>query len=950
MNAKSRNYNPRAGRSNLPSAQNKAQEKSTEKRNVKNIQGRNSQQGIRAKNPAQNKQFTPEKQNQALENDSMQEDIRNLLNPGQIQNSHHSFEVINNLFHEYLLKNGMQKTLRSFQNELVEPKKAAYLKEMDLINELAKTTEFLYFYALPYITKPYEHPSLKHIFTGQWISQIRNELTETDLNYSITNPDIATQLQIQNSQNAQNQFKDMNTYNQYMKETEQNNKELLNILLKMISDTNSGIPIQQNVLVTIVDKLNKYETFLNDNLEDIIQQSQQQQIILDPQYPINSNINENIYNQHHYSTASPIHPQTTQDDEQYIGMNNSRYQNFQQLDFEKIKKVLLNQNTSSTIKCLLLQALRWRITKAKGAYIKREVVLSYTEHDLLGINEENLQQQLILNQDQNIKEQTVKLVNQLASDFYGRSYLVKYPQLVLNLIQVLKDQPQENLIRKNALGALQKLSLRRKPQIVMIEHDLIKWIVQTLKNEKDSLSEYSQEYATALFMNLSLRSLGKTKAQDPKEEVLVVLNDLLEHENMQVRTFVNGTLYSLLSRHSLREQAKAMGMGDILNYLKENSDERFKKQIQYIMDQLSQEKQEDNDAMSDAQDEDNDVDDIDEEEDAGEDDDQNDNIPNPEEIDSGEELLQKDFILPPYLAQQQENQIKELVQDQQQKKMGQMNVSNNNLINQSKSERYDINFNRPTTPSLSVSQISYSNPNYQIQLNNQISNVSQSYGQYQNQGKNINQQSYLNQVQQQQYASMQKQATTNRLGQKSGFPTSQELSEDNQGQQTIERNIPSEMQSRPKVARTPPSGINRDGDQFQYGENQSHVYDQNQQIQNPSQLKNSSIKSSNKKQDEFIVQEQKQEEDTGNYNDSFNKNKDENQENQQNVLKEQQQNTQINQNQQEQQDDPITKEIQQAFESRPKIARTPPDGHRPQQYHTQQQQEDLKNSKLQDYY
>ena len=49
-------------------------------------------------------------------------------------------------------------------------------------------------------------------------------------------------------------------------------------------------------------------------------------------------------------------------------------------------------------------------------------------------------------------------------------------------------------------------------------------------------------------MNLSLRSLGKTKCEDPKEEVLKVLNDLLEHDNLQVRTFVNGSLYSLLSR------------------------------------------------------------------------------------------------------------------------------------------------------------------------------------------------------------------------------------------------------------------------------------------------------------------------------------------------------------------------------------------------------------------
>ena len=49
-------------------------------------------------------------------------------------------------------------------------------------------------------------------------------------------------------------------------------------------------------------------------------------------------------------------------------------------------------------------------------------------------------------------------------------------------------------------------------------------------------------------MNLSLRNSGKAKCEEESENVLKVLNDLLEHENMQVRTFVNGTLYSLLSR------------------------------------------------------------------------------------------------------------------------------------------------------------------------------------------------------------------------------------------------------------------------------------------------------------------------------------------------------------------------------------------------------------------
>jgi LisH domain-containing protein ARMC9 len=61
---------------------------------------------------------------------------------------------------------------------------------------------------------------------------------------------------------------------------------------------------------------------------------------------------------------------------------------------------------------------------------------------------------------------------------------------------------------------------------------MIKWIATVLRNEGDSLSDYSIEYATALLMNLSLRAGGKDKCEDPNIELLKVLNDLVEHENL----------------------------------------------------------------------------------------------------------------------------------------------------------------------------------------------------------------------------------------------------------------------------------------------------------------------------------------------------------------------------------------------------------------------------------
>jgi hypothetical protein len=74
-----------------------------------------------------------------------------------------------------------------------------------------------------------------------------------------------------------------------------------------------------------------------------------------------------------------------------------------------------------------------------------------------------------------------------------------------------------------------------------------------LKDEQDTLSEYSLEYTTALLMNLSLRVHGKNVCEQmPQNSVLQVLSELVEHENMVVRTHVNGTLYSILTRKALK--------------------------------------------------------------------------------------------------------------------------------------------------------------------------------------------------------------------------------------------------------------------------------------------------------------------------------------------------------------------------------------------------------------
>ena len=57
--------------------------------------------------------------------------------------------------------------------------------------------------------------------------------------------------------------------------------------------------------------------------------------------------------------------------------------------------------------------------------------------------------------------------------------------------------------------------------------------------------------------------------------MIPTLIDLLDHENIQVKTFTNGVLYSLMPRKKLREDARRLNLKGILErQMLEEEDER----------------------------------------------------------------------------------------------------------------------------------------------------------------------------------------------------------------------------------------------------------------------------------------------------------------------------------------------------------------------------------------
>jgi len=152
-----------------------------------------------------------------------------------------------------------------------------------------------------------------------------------------------------------------------------------------------------------------------------------------------------------------------------------------------------------------------------------------------------------------VSEAACRLVNAVASASAGRAYVSRAHGLVAALLWVLRGEAGDTAARQNALGALQKCSLRRSAQRAMTDAGAVEWAAAALggharwraarqqmraahsasfvggaagrsspslsqaqeaetRAARFRLAPYSVEYAAALLMNLCLRPEGRRRA------------------------------------------------------------------------------------------------------------------------------------------------------------------------------------------------------------------------------------------------------------------------------------------------------------------------------------------------------------------------------------------------------------------------------------------------------
>jgi hypothetical protein len=83
----------------------------------------------------------------------------------------------------------------------------------------------------------------------------------------------------------------------------------------------------------------------------------------------------------------------------------------EKLDYGKIKRDVVHVSTSPRQKALLLQALRWKLTKAKTDFKREKMLECYVGCDLLGCRTD--------------VEQQTKITKEISSSIGGDTYYVK---------------------------------------------------------------------------------------------------------------------------------------------------------------------------------------------------------------------------------------------------------------------------------------------------------------------------------------------------------------------------------------------------------------------------------------------------------------------------------------------------------------------------------------------
>ncbi|XP_034439184.1 lisH domain-containing protein ARMC9 isoform X2 [Hippoglossus hippoglossus] len=444
---------------------------------------------------------------------------------------------------------------------------------------LSQAAEFLPYYALPYVPNPTAHPSFKYLFHDSWIPQLKDKL-EQFLTATLK-PTIIPRL-LDLYEGGKSTKETMQQLQLQLIESDRRIASCVRKFNKMQSDYRNLVGITaelvDSLVATVSGKLISPE-YLQSVCVRLLNNQMRQSVVQSTDFtrPGTGYYSMSPYDDGYASSMlrASIAPQRSKEG-----------QIFPSLDYEKLKKDLVEG--ADRLQSLLLQALRWRLTRSLHNEQRESVLQAYISNDLLECysTKKKTVVHLLRSKNEIVRQYMARLINAFASLAEGRVYLSQIPTLLKLLTEIFKQEEKDSLVREIVLIALEKLTLRRSLQMAMIADNLIGWLVDELQ-DPDCLNDVNLEFSAALLMNLCLHTKGKKKCAENAKHVLKVLTDLLGHENQRIQQYVNGALYSILSIPSLRQAAREMSVEEILRCYSKGENPVLNRQIEFIIKQLN---------------------------------------------------------------------------------------------------------------------------------------------------------------------------------------------------------------------------------------------------------------------------------------------------------------------------------------------------------------------------
>ena len=516
-----------------------------------------------------------------------------------------------------------------------------YLETKEI--ELSKTTEFLAYYALPYVPNPKEHPSYQSLFAPEWTKELKEKIKQCIQNYlpslkypvlyDLVSPNDEDQSKIDamrayleslsldnstvqniniNSNINEGELTKLIEENKKLKSKEEKSKIAFvdsqktwtNLALNIITYSFELITIMKKnnldnspQIEKINKKLNKYQMFLKKNNEELEKNKNNSNnsnanIMLkkeDIDIIQNSKYEDSIANQPTIEQVQP--PQTNPNIRQSMINRKSiqiDYDPTYLIDMKKFTYCVAKRTVEDHKQWFIFREIRLRIFRRSDIIQKQLTLFSVFYHDLFGVLSKNNVTLHFLLSNENVNLEVMKLLNAIASLSKGRNYLLAKDTLIDDIVQCMIREKGDTELRQNCLGTIQKFTLRTAPQNRLIELNVIHFIVDVFTYESESLSEYSMEYGLALIMNLSLRKEGREKFETVSERIMQILLNFMSKDNVQILTCINGTLYSLLKRKKFKLEAKKFNLEQVLRNFN-TTNPQLRKQISYILEELDSE-------------------------------------------------------------------------------------------------------------------------------------------------------------------------------------------------------------------------------------------------------------------------------------------------------------------------------------------------------------------------